>query len=261
MNFRILQLAGLLLLFASCSRNLTYFTEPDEPATREEHVEAVTNVSAPRIQPDDILSIKVSSLSPESNTLFNQGVIAPGPGGMSGGGVSSQSTDGYLVDSAGYIRFPVLGKLHLAGLTKEEAVQKLETSLQEYLREPVVNIRFLNYRVTVIGEVRNPSTFTVESEKLNLLTALGMAGDLTIYGKRENVLLIREEGGVRTMTRINLNSRNLLNSPYFYLQQNDVIYVEAVKARGYAANPVRANIPFVLSLVSAVTVLFWRFSR
>lgn len=259
MKFRIFQLLGLLLLFASCSRNLTYFNEPDEPAAQQEHVEAVTNTSSPRIQPDDILSIKVSSLSPESNTLFNQGVISQGGGGS--GSMSSQSIDGYLVDSAGYIRFPILNKVKLGGLTKEQAVQKIEGELQEYLREPVVNIRFMNYRFTVIGEVGNPSTFTVQSEKVNLLTALGMAGDLTIFGKRENVLLIREEGGVRTMTRINLNSRNLLNSPYFYLQQNDVIYVEAVKARGYAANNFRANLPFVLSLISTVTILFWRISR
>lgn len=146
MKFRILNLLALLLLFASCSRNLTYFNETDEPAARQEHVEPISNTTSPRIQPDDILSIKVSSLSPESNVLFNQGVIAPG-GGTSGGSVSSQSVDGYLVDSAGYIRFPILGKIELVGLTTNEAVQKIETALQEYLREPVVTIRFFKLQI------------------------------------------------------------------------------------------------------------------
>lgn len=257
MKLRHFYLLGLLLLSASCSRNLTYFNETDKKAIKLEHREVIANTHTPKIQPDDLLSIRVSSLSPEGNTLFNQGVITMGTSAGSG----SQGAEGYLVDSAGFIQFPILGKVRLGGLSKEEARNMLVDSLQQYLREPVVNIRYLNYRITVIGEVRSPSTFTVLSEKVNILTALGMAGDLTPYGKRENVLIIREEEGVRTMTRMNLNSRDVLNSPYFYLQQNDVIYVEPVATRGYAASPVRSNIPFVLSLVTTLTVLTLRFSR
>lgn len=260
MNLKNFALLGLLLLFASCSRNLTYFNEPEAEAVKIQYVNDIDNTILPEIQADDILSIKVSSLSPESNTLFNQGIIAPGIGGGGGEG-SIQSTEGYLVDSEGFIRFPVLGMVQLGGLTTPEAVAKLELLLQEYLREPVVNIRFLNYRVTVLGEVRNPSTFIMPSEKVTILTALGMAGDLTVFGKRENVLLIREQEGVRTMARINLNSRDLLNSPYFYLQQNDILYVEAVKTRGYSASALRTNIPFVLSLASAITLFLLRVAR
>lgn len=260
MNFRIFYLLGVLLVLASCTRDLTYFTKTDIEPVELEHKEVIANSVTPKIQPNDLLSIRVSSISPEANTLFNQGVI-PSASGVSGGGTTNQTMEGYLVDSAGYIQFPVLGRVRLAGLSREGAISMLTDSLQEYLREPVVNIKYLNYRITVIGEVRNPSTFTVPSEKVNILTALGMAGDLTPFGKRENVLIIREEKGVRTMTRMNLNSRDVLNSPYFYLQQNDVIYVEPVKTRGYQASGLRANIPFVLSIVSALTILTLRLSR
>lgn len=260
MNFRIFFLLGLLWLSASCSRNLSYLSETDEEAVQVQYVESIDNTAVPKIQPDDVLDIKVSSLSPESNTLFNQGVIATA-GASAGAGSGSSAAEGYLVDSAGYIRYPVLGKVKVGGLTKEQAVQKLESRLQEYLREPVVNMRYLNYRVTILGEVSNPSTFILPAEKINILTALGMAGDLTVYGKRENVLLIREENGIRKMARINLNSRELLNSPYFYLQQNDVIYVEPVKTKEYTASAWRTNLPLVLSLVTTVTILFLRLSQ
>jgi polysaccharide export outer membrane protein len=260
MNFRIFHLLGLVLVLASCTRDLTYFNKTDIEPVELEHKEVIANSVTPKIQPNDLLSIRVSSISPEANTLFNQGVI-PSASGISGSGSNNQTMEGYLVDSAGYIQFPVLGRVKLAGLSREGAISMLTDSLQEYLREPVVNIKYLNYRITVIGEVRNPSTFTVPSEKVNILTALGMAGDLTPFGKRENVLIIREEQGVRTMTRMNLNSRDVLNSPYFYLQQNDVIYVEPVKTRGYQASGLRANIPFVLSIVSALTILTLRLSR
>ena len=260
MRLRLFYLLGLLIFSASCGRNLTYFQETDEIAIKQEHREVVTNITAPKIQPDDLLSIRVSSLSPEGNTLFNQGVIAT-MGSSGGSAAGSQATEGYLVDSAGYIQFPILGRLKLGGLTKEEARTLLMDSLQQYLKDPVVNIRYLNYRITVIGEVRSPSTFIVSSEKVNILEALGMAGDLTPFGKRENVLIIREEEGERTMTRMNLNSRDVLNSSYFYLQQNDVIYVEPVATRGYGASTLRANIPFVLSIVTALTVLTLRLAR
>ena len=257
MKFRIFHLLGLLLLFASCTRNLTYFTETDEQAIRMEHTEIVDNNITPKIKPGDLLSIRVTSLSPEANTLFNQGIITTG-GSSSGMSAGTSNAEGYLVDAEGYIQFPILGKLKVGGLSKEEARNNLVNSLQEYLREPVVNIRYLNYRITVIGEVRNPSTFTVPAEKVDILTALGMAGDLTPYGKRENVLIIREEEGVRTMTRMNLNSRDVLSSPYFYLQQNDVIYVEPVPTRGYAASSLRTNIPFILSITTTVIFLIVR---
>jgi polysaccharide export outer membrane protein len=251
MKFNTLYLFALLLLFASCSkRNLAYFSDLDGQGV---YTETIGNVSEPKIKQDDLLSITVNSLNPEANVLFNSGAV-PSEGSQD----ISLANQGYLVNQEGYIDFPVLGKVKLGGLTKEEARNKLVEELQQYLKDPIVNIRYLNYRITVIGEVNRPSSFTIPSEKINILTAIGMAGDLTVFGKRENILLIREEAGVRTMTRVNLNSKEILDSPYFYLQQNDVVYVEPVKARAAQASLTRSNISIILSAASVLAIILTR---
>lgn len=177
----------------------------------------------PKIQSGDILSISVSSLSPESNVLFNNVLL---PTANNNNVIADKLDEGYLVDKDGFINFPVLGKIRLAGFSKEEATQKMTDLIKENVKNPIVNIRYLNFSVTVIGEVNTPSTFVIPSEKVNVLEALGLAGDMTAFGRRENVLIIREKEGVRTTSRINLNNKDVLNSPYFYLQQNDIVYVE-----------------------------------
>lgn len=213
---------GILLLvcLASCSkRDLVYFSdmssaEPNVP---------IKNYASPKIQTDDILSITVSSLSPESNVLFNN-VLLPTNGNTNV--IAEKINEGYLVDKNGFINFPVIGKIALAGLTKEEATEKMTDLIKTQVKNPIVNVRFINFKVTVIGEVAKPATFIIETEKVNVLEALGLAGDMTAYGRRENVLVIREKEGVRSTIRLNLNTKAALNSPYFYLQQNDIVYVE-----------------------------------
>ena len=180
------------------------------------------------IQPDDILTISVSSLNPESNVLFNN-VILPTTANSGGVIAATKVNEGYLVDKSGFINFPVIGKVMLAGLTKEQAIEKMTSEIKVHVKNPIVNVRFTNFKVTVIGEVFKPSTFTVPTEKINVLEALGLAGDMTAYAKRENVLIIREQQGVRKAARINLNDKDVLNSPYFYLQQNDIVYVEPIQ--------------------------------
>ena len=218
-NLRVSYLL-ILLVFASCARrNPVYFsdmsaTEPSSP---------IKNFSSPKIQSDDILTITVSSLSPESNVVFNN-VLLPSTGNTNM--IADKINEGYLVDKDGFINFPVIGKIALAGLTKEEAIQKMTDLIKTQVKNPIVNVRFRNFKVTVIGEVKDPATFTVETEKINVLEALGLAGDMTAFGKRENVLIIREKDGSRVTARLNLNSKTVLNSPYYYLQQNDVVYVE-----------------------------------
>ena len=210
----------IVIVLASCSkRNLVYFSDmsTNEPST------PIKNFSSPKIQSDDILSITVSSLSPESNVIFNN-VLLPATGSTNT--IADKINEGYLVDKDGFINFPVIGKIALAGLTKEEAVAKMTDLLKTQVKNPIVNIRFKNFKVTVIGEVKEPATFVVETEKINVLEALGLAGDMTSYGRRENVLVIREKEGTRVTARLNLNSKAVLNSPYYYLQQNDVVYVE-----------------------------------
>ncbi len=219
-KFKLNLLLVLLVVSASCSkRNLVYFSDMAtlEPPT------AVKNFTSPKIQPDDILSISVSSLSPESNVLFNN-VLLPSTGNTNT--IAEKINEGYLVDKSGEINFPVIGKVALAGLTKEEAQDKMTDLIKAHVKNPIVNVRFKNFKVTVIGEVFKPASFVVETEKINVLEALGLAGDMTAFGKRDNVLIIREKDGVRTTTRLNLNSKSVLTSPYFYLQQNDIVYVE-----------------------------------
>jgi polysaccharide export outer membrane protein len=259
MKYNFLCLA-LLLFIGSCnsSKNLAYFGDMEEQGL---YKEKITNSSVPRIQPDDILSISISSLNPEANAMFNR-EAASYTSISSRSNVSSNYSrsgdEGYLVDNEGFVDFPVLGKVKLAGLTKQEAKTLLYRELQDYLKEPTVNIRFLNFRVTVIGEVKNPATFTIPSEKVNILEALGMAGDMTAFGRRENVLLIREEGGVRTMTRLNLKSIETLKSPFFYLQQNDVVYVEPNKVKNTQSTIDTRYISLAFGAVSTLTLLIWR---
>lgn len=205
---------------AGCSkRDLVYFSNM---SAKDSNV-PIRNYVAPKVQPNDILEITVSSLSAESNVLFNN-MILPTTGNTNV--LADRINEGYLVDKDGTINFPVIGRIVLGGLTKDEAQQKMTDLIKAHVKNPIVNVRFKNFKITVIGEVAKPSTFIVETEKINVLEALGLAGDMTAFGRRENVLIIREKDGIRTAVRINLNDATVLNSPYFYLQQNDVVYVE-----------------------------------
>jgi polysaccharide export outer membrane protein len=245
--------AALLLFTSACApnRHLTYFNNLGEGAN---YTAAIKNMTEPVIQPNDILGITVSSLNPESNILFNNGVLQDN---NSNSPAVSKATgsEGYLVDKDGEINFPVLGKIQLAGLTKNQATNKLTEEIKKSVKNPIVNIRFLNFKITVIGEVNRPSTFAVPSEKINVLEALGLAGDMTPYGKRENVLVIREKEGVRTAVRMDFTNKDLLNSPYFYLQQNDIVYVEPVKAKVLQGSNSTYYLPIVSAIISIASIL------
>lgn len=248
-KYMVVALLALLLVTSCSNRNLVYFS--DLP-TGSAHEAPIKNYVQPTIQPDDILSITVSSLNPESNVLFNNVVL---PATANNGNViaATKVSEGYLVDKGGHINFPVIGKVMLAGLTKEQATDKLTNEIKTHVKNPIVNVRFLNFKITVIGEVNKPSTFTIETEKINVLEALGLAGDMTAFGKRENVLIIREQQGVRKATRINLNNKDVLNSPYFYLQQNDIVYVEPSNREKTAEiNPNNRLIPIWASIISTL---------
>lgn len=255
--YRVLCL-GLLLTFTACSkRNLVYFSDLQNSSKNETPIQ---NYIQPKIQPDDLLSISVSSLNAESNMLFNN-VILP-PTNSTSGIIASKVNEGYLVDKSGAINFPVIGKVTLAGLTKEEATEKMINEIKTHVKNPIVNIRFLNFKVTVIGEVNTPSTFEINSEKINVLEALGLAGDMTQFGNRDNVLIIREKDGVRTTARINLNNKEVLNSPYFYLQQNDIIYVEpANKTKVAQTNPGNRFIPIWASIITTTGFIIVTLAR
>lgn len=243
----------LLLPFVfscSSSKKLTYFRNLDE---KGDYKVPIGNIEETKIQPSDLLSITVNSLNPESNILFNNGVLAPA-------GSSVQAVDptrrneGYLVDKDGNINFPVVGTIALGGLTKTQASEKITVAIRNFVKNPIINIRFLNFKITVLGEVTRPSTFSVVSERINVLEALSLAGDMTPYGKRENVLVIREKDGNRTTTRINLADKNSMASPIFYLQQNDIVYVEPSSGRALQASTQSFYLPIFLTAISVLSI-------
>lgn len=237
----------LIILSASCAprRNLVYFSDIIEKNTDSQVIPENTE---PKIQSNDLLSITINTLSTESNMMF-----AATSNNINKNGFFEK--EGYRVDKEGSINFPVLGKVNLKGLTIEQAQKTLVSQLNKFVKDPIVNMQFMNFRITVIGEVNSPSTFNVPNEQINLLEALGMAGDLTPYGKRENILVIRETEGKRSIVRLNINNRAILNSPYFYLKQNDVIYVEPDKSKSLEYSPNNRLMPLVVATISAVAVL------
>ena len=182
-----------------------------------------------KIMPKDELTILVQTTDPLTSEPFNL---------RSTGQVNTKNQiTGYLVDNDGMINFPIVGKIHVAGLTKTECEDLIKSKIQPYLartENPLVSVRTSSYRITVIGEVNRPGVIPVSTEKISLVEALAEAGDMTIYGKRDNVLLVREDkSGEKHKVRLNMNDANIINSPYYYLQQNDIVYVEPhkVKAR------------------------------
>ena len=222
----------LFPILFSCvqARQATYFNN-----LRDSTILTTVENLDPVIQRNDLLEITVSSANPEASKVF----ASPGP-------------NGYLVNQDGAIQFPVLGTLKVAGLSKKDLKMKLQKSLldNKLLIDPLVDIRYINFRVTVIGEVAHPTVITVSSEKISLLEAIGMAGDLTIHAKRKQVLVLREGPGTRTAKRLDLTSTDLFTSPYYYLQTNDVVYVEPDKAKIAGSGRTNQVLPLLLSGLS-----------
>ena len=229
-RFNYFLLLLLPLAFAACtSYKSVPYLQNDSIVNQQQQVSQLYDA---RVQPKDLLTIVVSTTQPELAVPFN--LTVPTVVSVESRSLYSQpSLQTYLVDNKGDIDFPVLGKLHLGGLTKGEAEILIKGKLKEYLKEdPIVNVRLINYKISVIGEVNRPSTFTIANEKVNVLEALALAGDMTIYGLRNNVKLIREDqNGVKTIITLNLNDASIVQSPYYYLQQNDILYVAPNKAK------------------------------
>jgi polysaccharide export outer membrane protein len=202
------------------------------------------------IQNNDLLSISVSSLNPEASAVFNQPNNPPST--TNSNTSTTTAATGYLVDGEGNIQFPFLGVVKASGLSKDELKDKLTKSLvdKKLLVDPIITIRFLNFKVTVLGEVAHPNVVTVPSERISLLEAIGLAGDLTIYAQRDNVLVIRDEDGKKVTHRLNLNSTELFNSPYYYLKSNDVVYVEPNRSKVASTGRSQQWIPIVISALS-----------
>lgn len=242
---------GLLvtLMFSSCGPKVraTYFSDLDSLNKTEFDT---APFSEPLIQNDDILSITVQTIDPAASVAVNQ-TPAAATGASSAGYASALS--GFLVDKKGNVEIPMLGVVKLSGLTTSEAKEVIRKEALKYYTDPTIQVRFANYKITVLGEVARPASYTVPNEKVSVLDAVAMAGDLTIYGKRENILLIREVNGKKEVNRLDLTSANLLSSPYFYLKQNDVLYVEPRKEKIDATKVAQRQ--SLTILISALTLL------
>lgn len=210
------------------------------------------------IQPKDMLSIIVSTKDPELAAMFNMSVQANRAGVPVESYKSNQYLSGYVVDNNGDIDFPVLGKIHAAGLSRWALQEKIVRELTErdLLKDMVVTVEFMNFKVSVLGEVKNPGTYSIEGDKVTVLEAIAMAGDLTIYGLRDEVYVIREENGERQNFKLDLRSKDIFNSPAYYLRQNDIIYVQPNEVRAGQStinqNSVR-SISLWLSITSLLT--------
>lgn len=245
----------LLLVLASCAsrKEMLYYQGISEA------VKADTLTYSPMLKQDDLLLIAVSAPNPEAAKDFNlspfeispdRTIITPLPDQVA----VQRRYQTYLIDNKGYIEFPVLGSLKLGGLTKNEALTYIKNKLKPYINEPIVNLRILNFKVTVQGEVGRPGTFNINTERITLPEALSMAGDLTINGKRENILIIREIEGKKSYHFVDLTKADFINSPFYYLSQNDVIYVEPNKTK-LNSSAVGPNLTIGISALSLVVTI------
>jgi polysaccharide export outer membrane protein len=248
-----------IILFSSCSDYNKILYLRDIPDSLQSRSTQLAKYQDPKIQSDDILSIIILTIDPTTAAIINQGQLAP-QGTLPVPSSTAQPITGYLVDKNGNVSLPIIGQVKLAGLTTPEATELIRAKISQFYKDPNIQVRFANFKVTVLGEVGRPSTYILPNEKNTVLDALGLAGDITIYGKRDNVLLIRDSLDHKIYVRLNLNSSKSLQSPYFYLRQNDVIYVEPSKDKLVASDATQTKeITIGVSILTAVALILIRF--
>ena len=247
------------LLFSACSpeKNLKYFQrEPGQPDTV-----IVAKAYVPKIQPGDILSIYVNSLSPEASSFFNPytansasvGAIAP-----SSNTSAQSSPTGYLVDPSGEIELPLIGNINVINYTTTQVRDTLKKLLKVYLKEPTVLVRFLNFKISILGEVAHPSVYNIPNEMITLPEAISMAGDLTLYGRRDSIEIIRDVNGKKIFATVNFNKRDIFSSQYYYLHSNDIVYVKPARTKTQQTDRTFQYFSIGATLVSLYLVIFRR---
>ena len=234
----------LVLLLVSCAskKDMIYYQDIDTLQSKEK-----SNSYEIKIQPDDLLLIHVYAEDPEIAKSFSMKSTTEN----SAGGAEGSS---YLVDANGFINFPTLGNLKVSGLSRTEVLQLLDDRISKYIKKPIISLRITNFKISVQGEVNSPGSYPIASERITLIEALSLAGDLSVYGKRDNILIIREVDGVKTFNRVDITKSGFMNTPFYYLAQNDVVYVEPNqnKINVAAVNP---SIGLVFSVVSILITL------
>lgn len=253
----------ILLFIASCSspKRAIYFNSDIKTDTTTQ-ILPLTPRPELIINNDDILAISISSpdampkeKQADQMLIFNEGGV---PYSISAqGGTGGQSVKGYLVGADGKIDFPVLGSIKLAGLTLDQAKDLFKLKLKDYFKAPEVSVRILNYKISMIGEVARVGPVLAPNHKMNILEAIAAAGDIPLTGRRDNVLIIREKNGKQEFGHINLNSKNMFTSPYYYLQQNDIVYVEPNRIRRQETNEfLRFYLPTFAAIITSILSVY-----
>ena len=234
-----------IVLLTSCTgpKRLIYFSKETDS-----NLTILNKKIDPIIQTGDILTISVSSLDAASSGIFNS--ASYGVQGVQQGGAGSGGNTGILVGLDSNINYPRLGKIKVVGKTLKELNDEFEQKLLPYLKDPIVNIRFQNFRINVLGEVNRVGIIPVSNQQISILEAISTSGDITIFGNRKNVTLIRDSSGIRQFHRLDLTNKSIFESPYFYLQNNDVLYVEPIKTKAIASSEFVLLIPTVVSAFS-----------
>jgi polysaccharide biosynthesis/export protein len=230
------------------SKNISYFSNLSDSGKIE-----LPTIRIPQavIMPDDMLEIRISGANEVTSALFNSYSANTGNN-------PNVVTPSYLVDNNGELEFPIIGKVKAAGLSRDAFKELLRSKVAKYLKDPLVSVRFLNFRFTVVGEVKTPGSFTVLNEKVTILEAVGMAGDMTTYGKRTNVRVIRDSIGKREIGSLNFNDKAVFTSPYYYLRRNDIVYIEPEKSKSRFEDfsRVSAIVATLASLVAIAVTVF-----
>lgn len=245
----VLFFAACLALACASSKDIVYFQDIDEV-----NLAKLTTEYEAVIKKDDRLTIVVSGPDKTVTAPYNL-TLGEMTGSSSGSTNPESATLSYLVDSRGDIDFPILGRIHVEGMTRNQLVEYLTAEIGRDVKDPIVYVSFRNFKITVLGEVRSPGTYTIDSEKINILQALGRAGDLNLTAQRDGIILLREENGVEKHYKIDLKNSSLLDSPYFFLQQNDVLYVPPSATRVATATTATGIWSVVLSSVTTTVAL------
>lgn len=257
MRVKLLFLLLFVLGLGACSTPKDVLYLQGAESLTPEQIDRMSRDFALRIGVDDLLAISVTAADPTVTTPFNPPVFSYAKPGEEPT-ISSQSMYTYLVDAEGDINFPVLGKIHVAGLTKQQLSYELQEKLSQYIDHPLVNVQITNFRVTVLGEVNRPGAFSIKNDRISILDALGNVGDLAITANRKNILVIRESNGKKEFARLDITDPAIFTSPYFYLRQNDVIYVEpnhAKQRNSRFSQSKQYNITVFSSIISAISVI------
>lgn len=250
-------LTVFLIAFSSCGmrKNVVYFKDiPDSVFLASKNI-PTTQFTDPKIKPNDIVQVTILTLDVAVNAMLNaEGTASFSTQPATSSGQAGGPVTGLMVDKDGNIELPVIGKIKIGGLTTAEARDSIHDKVEVHYKNPVVNVKLSNMAITIIGEVTRPATYYIPNEKVSVLDAIGLAGDLTLFGKRENILLIRDSAGVKQFARFNLTSSSIVNSPYFYLQQGDLVYVEPNTARIRSIDAARRNTYSLLISAAAILI-------